>query len=199
MPSRESLRFVVIPATLIAIGCSKGVESRRDTAAAPPAIGGANGALPEMHRLVVEMKGWMTDRQFADMFALAQVTPQRLAERERLEGEPRVLGEGPQHDGGPRLHHVEQPGDDGAPQPVAQDRRDVEKDPACCDRHNGRSHQRIADRDARRPGRRRRDRPDPGDPHRRQRTVDALGDVEAEERTEPATALGHGKQCGDGT
>lgn len=39
------------------------------------AIGGANGALPEMHRLVVEVKGWMTDRQFADMFALAQVTP----------------------------------------------------------------------------------------------------------------------------
>jgi chromate transporter len=39
------------------------------------AIGGANGAIPEMHRLVVETKGWMTDRQFADMFALAQVTP----------------------------------------------------------------------------------------------------------------------------
>jgi chromate transporter len=39
------------------------------------AIGGANGALPEMHRLAVEVKGWMTDRQFADMFAMAQVTP----------------------------------------------------------------------------------------------------------------------------
>jgi chromate transporter len=39
------------------------------------AIGGANGAIPEMHRLVVETTGWMTDRQFADMFALAQVTP----------------------------------------------------------------------------------------------------------------------------
>ena len=39
------------------------------------AIGGANGALPEMHRLAVEIKGWMTDRQFADMFAMAQVTP----------------------------------------------------------------------------------------------------------------------------
>jgi chromate transporter len=39
------------------------------------AIGGANGAIPEMHRLVVETKSWMTDRQFADMFALAQVTP----------------------------------------------------------------------------------------------------------------------------
>lgn len=39
------------------------------------AIGGANGAIPEMHRLVVETKGWMTDRQFADTFALSQVTP----------------------------------------------------------------------------------------------------------------------------
>ncbi len=39
------------------------------------AIGGANGAIPEMHRLAVEVKGWMTDRQFADMFAISQVTP----------------------------------------------------------------------------------------------------------------------------
>jgi chromate transporter len=39
------------------------------------AIGGANGAIPEMHRLVVETRGWMTDRQFADMFALSQITP----------------------------------------------------------------------------------------------------------------------------
>jgi chromate transporter len=39
------------------------------------AIGGANSAVPEMHRLAVEVKGWMTDRQFADMFAIAQVTP----------------------------------------------------------------------------------------------------------------------------
>jgi chromate transporter len=39
------------------------------------ALGGANGAIPEMHRLVVDTRGWMTDRQFADMFALSQVTP----------------------------------------------------------------------------------------------------------------------------
>jgi chromate transporter len=39
------------------------------------AIGGGNAAVPDMHRLVVEVKGWMTDRQFADMFAIAQVTP----------------------------------------------------------------------------------------------------------------------------
>lgn len=39
------------------------------------AIGGANAAMPEMHRLAVEVKGWMTDRQFADLFAIAQVAP----------------------------------------------------------------------------------------------------------------------------
>jgi chromate transporter len=39
------------------------------------AIGGGNAALPEMHRLAVEVRHWMTDREFADMFAIAQVTP----------------------------------------------------------------------------------------------------------------------------
>jgi chromate transporter len=39
------------------------------------AIGGANAAVPEMHRLAVEVMGWMTDRQFSDLFAIAQVTP----------------------------------------------------------------------------------------------------------------------------
>jgi chromate transporter len=39
------------------------------------AIGGGNSAIPEMHRLAVEVEGWMTDRQFTDLFALAQVTP----------------------------------------------------------------------------------------------------------------------------
>ena len=39
------------------------------------AIGGANAAIPEMHRLAVEVEGWMSDRQFADLFAIAQVTP----------------------------------------------------------------------------------------------------------------------------
>ena len=32
-------------------------------------------AVPEMHRLAVDVHGWMTDRQFADLFAIAQVTP----------------------------------------------------------------------------------------------------------------------------
>lgn len=39
------------------------------------AIGGANAALPEMHRLSVEIMHWMTDQQFADMYAIAQVSP----------------------------------------------------------------------------------------------------------------------------
>jgi chromate transporter len=39
------------------------------------AIGGANAAVPEMHRLAVVVMQWMTDQQFADMFALAQLAP----------------------------------------------------------------------------------------------------------------------------
>ena len=39
------------------------------------AIGGANAAIPEMHRLAVVVMQWMSDRQFADLFAIAQVTP----------------------------------------------------------------------------------------------------------------------------
>jgi len=39
------------------------------------AVGGANAAIPEMHRIAVEAMHWMSDRQFADMFAIAQVSP----------------------------------------------------------------------------------------------------------------------------
>ena len=39
------------------------------------AIGGANAAIPEMHRLSVVVMHWMTDKQFADMYALAQMAP----------------------------------------------------------------------------------------------------------------------------
>ena len=39
------------------------------------AVGGANAAIPEMHRIAVEVMGWMTNRQFADMFAIAQLSP----------------------------------------------------------------------------------------------------------------------------
>jgi chromate transporter len=39
------------------------------------AVGGANAAIPEMHRIAVEVMHWMNDRQFADSFAIAQVSP----------------------------------------------------------------------------------------------------------------------------
>lgn len=39
------------------------------------AIGGANAAIPEMHRIAVDVMGWMTSRQFADMYAISQVSP----------------------------------------------------------------------------------------------------------------------------
>ena len=39
------------------------------------AIGGANSAVPEMHRYAVDVQHWLSDRQFSDTFALAQLTP----------------------------------------------------------------------------------------------------------------------------
>src|SRR5262249_26978267 len=39
------------------------------------AVGGANAAIPEMHRISVDVMHWMTDRQFADSFAISQVSP----------------------------------------------------------------------------------------------------------------------------
>jgi chromate transporter len=39
------------------------------------AIGGGNSAVPEMHRYSVDVQHWLSDRQFADTFALAQLTP----------------------------------------------------------------------------------------------------------------------------
>jgi chromate transporter len=39
------------------------------------AVGGVNSVIPEMHRQAVEVSGWMNDRQFAEMFAIAQVAP----------------------------------------------------------------------------------------------------------------------------
>jgi chromate transporter len=39
------------------------------------AVGGASAIAPEVHRQAVEVNQWITDRQFADLFALAQVTP----------------------------------------------------------------------------------------------------------------------------
>jgi len=39
------------------------------------AIGGANSMIPEMHRVAVDVQRWMTDSQFADMFAISQLSP----------------------------------------------------------------------------------------------------------------------------
>ena len=39
------------------------------------AVGGANSAIPEIHRYAVDVQHWLSARQFADSFALAQLTP----------------------------------------------------------------------------------------------------------------------------
>ena len=39
------------------------------------AVGGALSALPEMHRIAVEAQHWMTSSEFADMVAIAQLSP----------------------------------------------------------------------------------------------------------------------------
>jgi len=39
------------------------------------AVGGANAAIPEMQRICVDVMHWMTAKQFADSFAIAQMSP----------------------------------------------------------------------------------------------------------------------------
>src|SRR5262249_49498737 len=39
------------------------------------AFGGANAVIPEIHRDAVEVSRWMTDQQFADLFAISQASP----------------------------------------------------------------------------------------------------------------------------
>jgi chromate transporter len=39
------------------------------------AVGGANSAIPEMHRVAVDVHHWMSDKQFADAFAISQLSP----------------------------------------------------------------------------------------------------------------------------
>jgi chromate transporter len=39
------------------------------------AFGGATAVVPEMHRFAVDVQGWMTSAEFADLFALAQAAP----------------------------------------------------------------------------------------------------------------------------
>ena len=39
------------------------------------AIGGANTAVPEIHRQAVEVHHWINDRNFSELFAIAQASP----------------------------------------------------------------------------------------------------------------------------
>ena len=39
------------------------------------AVGGANAAIPEMHRIAVDVHHWLSDRQFADIYAISQLSP----------------------------------------------------------------------------------------------------------------------------
>jgi chromate transporter len=39
------------------------------------AVGGANAAIPELHRIAVDLHHWMSDKQFSDVFAIAQLSP----------------------------------------------------------------------------------------------------------------------------
>jgi chromate transporter len=39
------------------------------------AVGGANAVLPEMHRQLVDLRGWLDDATFAQLYALAQAAP----------------------------------------------------------------------------------------------------------------------------
>ncbi len=39
------------------------------------AVGGANSAIPEIHRIAVDVNHWLTDKQFADVFAISQLSP----------------------------------------------------------------------------------------------------------------------------
>jgi chromate transporter len=39
------------------------------------ALGGANAVVPEIHRQAVELRGWMNEREFTDMFAISQAAP----------------------------------------------------------------------------------------------------------------------------
>ena len=39
------------------------------------AIGGASTVVPEMQRQMVEIRGWLSDRQFSELYAIAQAAP----------------------------------------------------------------------------------------------------------------------------
>ena len=39
------------------------------------AVGGATSVIPDLHRRIVENRGWATESQFAEMVGLSQVAP----------------------------------------------------------------------------------------------------------------------------
>jgi chromate transporter len=39
------------------------------------AVGGASAAIPEMHRIAVDLHHWLTDKQFSDIYAISQLSP----------------------------------------------------------------------------------------------------------------------------
>jgi chromate transporter len=39
------------------------------------AVGGAAAAVPEMHRIAIDVHHWMTDKQFTDAYGIAQLSP----------------------------------------------------------------------------------------------------------------------------
>jgi len=39
------------------------------------AVGGASAAIPEMHRIAVDVQHWLSDKQFADLYAISQLSP----------------------------------------------------------------------------------------------------------------------------
>lgn len=39
------------------------------------AVGGANVLIPDLHRVVVDQRAWVSDRQFTELFALANAAP----------------------------------------------------------------------------------------------------------------------------
>ncbi|MGM4932653.1 chromate transporter [Tardiphaga sp. 619_E2_N8_5] len=56
------------PGSLVTLAWSVGLMSLF-------AVGGANSAIPEIHRLAVDVNHWMSDKQFADVFAISQLSP----------------------------------------------------------------------------------------------------------------------------
>jgi chromate transporter len=56
------------PGSLLALAWTFGVMSLL-------AVGGANSAIPEIHRVAVDVQHWMNDKQFADVFAISQLSP----------------------------------------------------------------------------------------------------------------------------